>query len=490
MVAKALAGKEDQIKGYAVATEVFGRREDFDQATDPVVSIQANKLRRALERYYLVAGRNDPLRIDIPKGTYVPTFQQRCTETETALPHDDHHARTCFEITWPSLAVQPLVNLTGNPELEHVGAAIASEIASEITCYQEIRVILQFPEKRKRRATDKGARFVLSGSINTDLSNLKASVILTDLSTGMQIWADTYRAALNPAHLMIFAEEVARTVAGKSCAEYGIIAKQLSVESKHTPPRQLTTYEAMLRYHEFNAQYTHQAFLDAMRALQQASKSEPDCGLVWSLMARLYAINYGTELFAVDTPIDEAVGFAQTGAKLDPGNQRTRGALSFALMLANEISAARVEADRALALNPDSLIFLDGIGYLLTLLGDWQRGPALIRKAIDINPYYNPIVHHALWLDMFRRLDYRQAYLETLNFKTPNLFWEHVMKAATLGHLGRIPEGCQVADGLLTRKPDFAQRGNFLIRHFIKFDEIVERMLVGLSRVGIDVEGN
>ncbi len=74
VVETVLAGRSHEIKGYTVATQVFGRGEDFNQATDPIVSIQANKLRRALERYYLVAGQNDPVRIDIPKGSYVPHF--------------------------------------------------------------------------------------------------------------------------------------------------------------------------------------------------------------------------------------------------------------------------------------------------------------------------------------------------------------------------------------------------------------------------------
>jgi adenylate cyclase len=78
VVETALAGRSHEIKGYTVATQVFGRGEEFNQATDPIVSIQANKLRRALERYYLVAGQNDPIRIEIPKGTYVPLF--RATE--------------------------------------------------------------------------------------------------------------------------------------------------------------------------------------------------------------------------------------------------------------------------------------------------------------------------------------------------------------------------------------------------------------------------
>ena len=56
VVRKPLAGQAEANSRYAVAIEVFGRREDFGRATDPVVSIQIIKLRRALEGYYLVAG--------------------------------------------------------------------------------------------------------------------------------------------------------------------------------------------------------------------------------------------------------------------------------------------------------------------------------------------------------------------------------------------------------------------------------------------------
>jgi hypothetical protein len=51
VVEQALAGESDDIKASVVATQVFGRRENLDQATDPIVSIQVNKLRRALEHY-------------------------------------------------------------------------------------------------------------------------------------------------------------------------------------------------------------------------------------------------------------------------------------------------------------------------------------------------------------------------------------------------------------------------------------------------------
>ena len=76
IVEKTLAGQAQEIKGYTVATQVLGRKADFDAGKDPIVRILAGRLRRALERYYATQGRQDPMRIDIPKGAYVPMFQE------------------------------------------------------------------------------------------------------------------------------------------------------------------------------------------------------------------------------------------------------------------------------------------------------------------------------------------------------------------------------------------------------------------------------
>ncbi|MEA3441142.1 MAG: tetratricopeptide repeat protein [Chloroflexota bacterium] len=142
---------------------------------------------------------------------------------------------------------------------------------------------------------------------------------------------------------------------------------------------------------------------------------------------------------------------------------------------------------RALALNPNSLLFLDGIGYLITLLGEWKRGPALIRKAIRLNPYYKPVVHYVLWLDCFRQQEYERAYIEMQCLISPSIFWDPLAKAATLGQLGGYEEGKQFVKPLLTLKPDFPSRGRILIKHYIKFEDIVERIIDGLSKVGLKI---
>ena len=71
------AGKARDIKDGTIASDIFRRGPDFDKRIDPIVSIRADQLRRALKRYYEAVGKNDPIRIDIPKGSYVPVFKKR-----------------------------------------------------------------------------------------------------------------------------------------------------------------------------------------------------------------------------------------------------------------------------------------------------------------------------------------------------------------------------------------------------------------------------
>jgi TolB-like protein/Tfp pilus assembly protein PilF len=76
IVEETLAGRGDRIKGYTIGTSVLQRDAAFDPQTDPIVRIEASRLRRSLERYHLIAGHADQVRIDVPKWGYVPSFQR------------------------------------------------------------------------------------------------------------------------------------------------------------------------------------------------------------------------------------------------------------------------------------------------------------------------------------------------------------------------------------------------------------------------------
>ncbi|MEJ1936222.1 hypothetical protein WDZ92_39015, partial [Nostoc sp. NIES-2111] len=76
VVSRTLEGHGEQIKGYTVATEALGRPADFDPVADPIVRVEARRLRKAPARYYDgPPGTTDPVRIVLPANGSVPTFE-------------------------------------------------------------------------------------------------------------------------------------------------------------------------------------------------------------------------------------------------------------------------------------------------------------------------------------------------------------------------------------------------------------------------------
>ena len=74
LVEETLDGRADLLKGYAIALAVFNRDQSFDPQSDPVVRLEARRLRRDLDCYYAGAGSHDRIRISIPRGGYVCRF--------------------------------------------------------------------------------------------------------------------------------------------------------------------------------------------------------------------------------------------------------------------------------------------------------------------------------------------------------------------------------------------------------------------------------
>src|SRR4051812_14886002 len=77
VVEAVLRGKGDRIKAYTIGVEVLRRDVKFDPQIDPIVRVEATRLRRAIERYYSGPGADDRVIVDLPRGSYVPVFRYR-----------------------------------------------------------------------------------------------------------------------------------------------------------------------------------------------------------------------------------------------------------------------------------------------------------------------------------------------------------------------------------------------------------------------------
>lgn len=86
VVEATLRGGQDRIKGYTIAVEALGRGDDFNPQDDPIVRVEAMRLRRALQRYYANGGRDDAVQIVLPLGSYVPVFRRAESRVAPACP--------------------------------------------------------------------------------------------------------------------------------------------------------------------------------------------------------------------------------------------------------------------------------------------------------------------------------------------------------------------------------------------------------------------
>ena len=388
---------------------------------------------------------------------------------------------------WPTVLIRPLKCLKSETDLNYVSIGIATQIGIELSRHQDVRAIVNGPKGFGKRASDIDTRFILDGYIREEDTGISLTFYLEDNVYGTQVWGDTFKCPKDDPNPAAFEEEVAQIVAVKVAGEYGVIAHTLAPECRDKPPTQLTTYEAILRYHEFHHRYDAESFSKALHALENASKTEPQCGRVWAMLGRIYADIYGLELPGHETALEKAVMSAEEGVRRSPNNQRSRLVLAYVRMLENQLQAGISEASTALSLNPNSLFFLDGIGYILTLLGDWERGRDIIHRCMQLDPCYGHYVYHALWVDWMRRKKFENACLATHHFYRPSLFWEPLMKAAAFGQAGRIEEGRQATENLLALKPDFPARGRILIGHYIKYDDIAGDIIDGLGKVGVKI---
>ncbi|PZU84799.1 MAG: hypothetical protein DI528_13810 [Shinella sp.] len=100
-------GLAHQLKGYTIGIDVFSRDESFDPGADPLVRVQAGKLRRLLNQYYADEGRNELLRIRIPLGCYVPIYEWATAESRRFVSENP-------SANWSEVISLPLMPDTGN----------------------------------------------------------------------------------------------------------------------------------------------------------------------------------------------------------------------------------------------------------------------------------------------------------------------------------------------------------------------------------------
>ena len=492
VVGETLTDRSSQLKGYTIAVAVYGRPDGFDPQVDPIVRVEAGRLRRALDHYYLTAGINDPVCIKIPKGSYVPTFdtvRETPSGDKTRLSKPDGRTLT----TGPSIAVMPLTNLTGDREQDYFVDGLTEELTAEIMRCQDFQVIAsQSAMPFKGRNVDPrevgrelGVQFLLQGGVRRDSKTIKVTIQLLDTSSAEQIWGESYRRDQTAADLISVQEEIAHRVIGIIADQYGLIKRRLSRESRKKAPADLKAYDAILRFYQYETELTPAAFEKALTALEQAIEIDPTYGLAWATLGHLHADNHALGFCEIEGCLEKALTFAQKGVALAPENQFARDALTLVYFHRGDKELFLQNAEETIALNPNSPYVVGVAGWHMALYGQWDRGLSLLKKGVKLNPYHPSWFHLAFFIYHYHRGEYENAFAEALKFNFPGLYLDPMMRAAALSRLGRQAEAKAAVSQLLKLEPDFATRGRWLISRYVKVDDLVDRVIEGLGNAGL-----
>ena len=497
VVEETLAGRGHRLKGYTVAVEVFGRAKDFDANLDPIVRIQAGRLRRALEHYYLVAGGDDPIVIGVPKGGYVPVFTRNARPaTRAAVAPDsvlDAVPRLPLGV---SVSVLPLQEIPASGENRFFGEGLREELCNELARYQDLGVIpcrkdmLPVGGGGDYRDLSRmlGTRFILEGSVRRSADVLKVSVRLIDGIEDRQVWAEGYRRPLSATGLIEIQEEIARTVAAAVGSEYGVMSQRLAAEARTVAPAHLSTYEAVLRWFDFQTKLTLDSGAECLAALRAAVEREPEYGPAWAALSQLMCHAYILDLPGVGDPRVAMAEYARRGVSLAPQSQLARGALAHSHYILRERDAFLREIEATLELNPGAPFYVGAAGYLLVLAGEGERGRPLLERAVAMNPCHPPWFNHGLYVEHYLKGDYEAAHQETLKPAFGVQFWGPLLRAAVLGQLGRAEEARAAASELLELVPDFEARARDLTSRPILSEAIVDALLDGLRKTSLRLE--
>jgi tetratricopeptide (TPR) repeat protein len=269
-----------------------------------------------------------------------------------------------------------------------------------------------------------------------------------------------------------------------------VIAQTGQTEAQHQPPTSLAAYDCVLRYYHYQILFDRQEHAKVRACLERAVELDPGYAEAWAVLANIYAqerrfgFNPRPELY---DPYERSLSAAYRAVEIEPRNPTAHLMLANALFDRDDLAGFKAAGERAITLNPNDPDLLAHYGLRLTLMGEWERGVALVTKAIALNPehpqwYLDPIIYYH-----YQTGDYERALSESQTQEFSDDIWVLLFRVMILGQLGRSEEAKPLIETALQLKPDVRERLFDMARIWNFPDPHIERMADGMRKAGLAI---
>ena len=285
IVNETLAGRGERLKGYNVALEVFDRPATFDPVVDPLVRIEAARLREKLREYYEADGRSDPIRIELPKGSYTPHIEFRQASAPAPSPYQvPMQGPVALMDGRPSLAVLPFVNIGDDPKWERFADGITEDIITDLSRSKDLIVIARNstavhkgkPVDIRQIGRDLGVRYVLEGSIQSMGERVRVTAQLIEAASGSHVWSERYDRPVDD--LFAVQNEVTQRIAATLAGYEGALAEAERSLLRRKPPANLIRLRHLLAGHGGETQGDKGKLDRSRRLIPQSSRTRSAIG--------------------------------------------------------------------------------------------------------------------------------------------------------------------------------------------------------------------
>ena len=511
IVTEALEGRGERLKGYTIAVEVFERPTTFDAAVDPVVRIEAGRLRDKLREYYEGEGQDDPVRIELPKGSYNPDIRfvrsavpERPSENvkgavasepssgvHSPFHLDRRHLQQGLAAAiiaaalvliaafggwhWQnpvtsgtgkaSIAVLPFANIGDDLQWTRFADGVTEDIITDLSHSKDLFVVARNSTEfyRGKKADireigrELGVRYVLEGSIQPSNGQIRVTAQLIDAKTGGHAWASRYdRPATD---LFAVQRDVTEKIAATLLGYEGAVAQAERSFIKRKAPSNLTAYEYYLLGLEAKhtgavGAVTKEGLEEAEQLFYKALSVDPNLARAYVGLCFVYEYRLDFGFGTAEDNLAKQMEAAQNAVRLDPNDGEAQLVLGHAFAYQGRAEQALEQFARAEALAPNNADVLILIAWYLPQLNQTARAVELVERALALNPNYASWYNQGIRLVYFFDGKFNRSIKYTKLVTQPQAL-DYAYLAASQAMIGNMGEARSSAAELARLDPEW-----------------------------------
>jgi TolB-like protein len=418
---------------------------------DSIVRIEAARLRRAIERFYLKQEEQTGVCISIPKGAYVPQFLISEPSVDADTPAATG-ARPLHELG-PRIVVENFDQVGDLGHYPTICRTLTRQVISALTRFTEIFVygfetteILETADHRPDGACRLAPDYRLLGTVAISRETLHVEVLMKRADDGRFVWADTLKRGLgvepDPSRVIGLCAEIAGHVARVIALRDGIIDSQAR-DWAGDAPKHFAGYQKLLDFQDYWRSLDSALFEPLRRDLESTIASDPHFAAAFACLSMLYsnAARYGYDLSEVcDAPLEHALELARTAIHLAPNSSRAYHARAIAEWFSGRPDNSLATLQIARSLNPNDPELLAELGLRSAMRMEWETAAPLIEEAYLRNPLQTGQYRMGLYFYHFAEGRYEMALAATEAIEAPGVAVVHLAAAAALARAGRKDE--------------------------------------------------